>query len=147
MTSHDAIMVCIPGQSRDLTDAQWAFLHSLNPEPKRRKDDWGRPWRPRRDVPNGVLYILLTGAPWADLADRYLPHQTCQRGSQQQNNGARPRCPRGHGDIVAWRRFMAPFYGARSALGGRMFPRSAYSDYPSAHTSWRPLRHPVRPVP
>jgi len=43
MTSHDAIMVCMPGQSRDLTDAQWALLNSLIPEPKRRKNGRGRP--------------------------------------------------------------------------------------------------------
>jgi transposase len=59
--------------SRDLTDAQWAILDPLIPEPVRRKDGRGRPWRPRREVLDGVLYILRTGAAWADLPERYPP--------------------------------------------------------------------------
>jgi transposase len=61
----------MPAQLRDLTNAQWAILDQLIPEPERRKDGRGRPWRPRRDVLNGVLYILRTGAPWIDLPERY----------------------------------------------------------------------------
>ena len=30
-----------------------------------------------RDVLNGVLWILRTGAPWADIPERYGPHTTC----------------------------------------------------------------------
>jgi transposase len=59
------------------------LLNQLIPEPERRKDGRGRPWRPRRDVRNGALYILRTGAPWADLPDRYPPYQTCHRRFQQ----------------------------------------------------------------
>jgi transposase len=76
-------MVRMPGQSRDLTDAQWALLNPLIPEPKRRKDGRGRPWQPRRGVLNGILYIVRTGAPWADLPDRYPSYQTCHRRFQQ----------------------------------------------------------------
>jgi hypothetical protein len=43
---------------RDLTDAQWARLDSLIPEPPRRKDGRGRPWRGRREVLDGILFIL-----------------------------------------------------------------------------------------
>ncbi len=68
---------------RDLTDAQWAVLDPLVPEPVRRKDGRGRPWKPRRDVLNGILYILRTGAAWADLPERYPPYQTCHRRFQQ----------------------------------------------------------------
>jgi transposase len=68
---------------RDLTDAQWAVLDPLIPEPVRRKDGRGRPWKPRRDVLNGILYILRTGAAWADLPERYPPYQTCHRRFQQ----------------------------------------------------------------
>src|SRR6516164_588011 len=70
-------------QSRDLTDAQWALLDPLIPEPKRRRDGRGRPWKDRREVLNGILYILRTGAPWADLPERYPPYQTCHRRFQQ----------------------------------------------------------------
>lgn len=71
------------GQSRDLTDAQWVLLDPLIPEPERREDGRGRPWRDRREVLNGILFILRTGAPWADLPERYPPYQTCHRRLQQ----------------------------------------------------------------
>jgi transposase len=49
------------------------------PKLTRRKDDRGRPWRENRAVLNGILWILRTGAPWADLPDRYPSYQTCHR--------------------------------------------------------------------
>ena len=73
----------MPSSQRDLTDAQWEFLDSLIPEPPRRRDGRGRPWRGRREVLSGILFILRTGAPWADLPDRYPPYQTCHRRFQQ----------------------------------------------------------------
>jgi hypothetical protein len=68
---------------RDMTDAQWTILDPLIPEPEGRKDGRGRPWRGRREVLNGILFILRTGAPWVDLPDRYPPYQTCHRRFQQ----------------------------------------------------------------
>ncbi|HEX7362246.1 MAG TPA: transposase [Bryobacteraceae bacterium] len=68
---------------RDLSDEQWEILEPLIPEPQRRKDGRGRPWRDRREVLNGILYILRTGAPWADLPKRHPPYQTCHRRFQQ----------------------------------------------------------------
>jgi transposase len=68
---------------RDLTDDQWALLNPLIPEPERRKDGRGRPWRDRREVLDGILFILRTGAAWADLPARYPPYQTCHRRFQQ----------------------------------------------------------------
>lgn len=69
--------------NRDLSDPQWAVLIALMPEPARRKDGRGRPWRARRAVFDGILWVLGTGAPWADLPDRYPAHQTCHRRFQQ----------------------------------------------------------------
>jgi transposase len=63
----------------DLTDEQWAVLEPLLPRPRRRPDGRGRPWRDPRDVLNGILWILKTGAPWQDLPRRYPPYQTCHR--------------------------------------------------------------------
>ena len=67
----------------DLTDKQWEVLEPLIPDPSRRADGKGRPWRDPRDVLNGVLWIHRTGAPWKDLPDRYPPYQTCHRRFQK----------------------------------------------------------------
>src|SRR5262245_19109659 len=68
---------------RDLTDAQWVLLDRLIPEPQRRKDGRGCPWRDLREVLDGILFILRTGCAWADLPKRYPPYQTCHRRFQQ----------------------------------------------------------------
>ncbi len=68
---------------RDLTDAQWSVLDLLIPEPPRRPDRRGRPWKDRRAVLNGVMWILRTGAPWSDLPSGYPSYQTCHRRFQQ----------------------------------------------------------------
>lgn len=69
--------------TRDLTDAQWAILGNLIPEPMRPRDGRGRPWKERRTVLNGILWVLRTGAPWSDLPERYPSYQTCHRRFQQ----------------------------------------------------------------
>jgi transposase len=69
--------------TRDLTDEQWKIFDPLIPKPRRRGDGRGRPWKSRRSVLNGVLWVLRTGAPWADLPDRYPSFQTCHRRFQQ----------------------------------------------------------------
>ena len=56
-----------------------AVLAPLLPKPRGRTDRRGRPWRDPRDVLNGILWILKTGAPWHDLPHRYPPDQTCHR--------------------------------------------------------------------
>ena len=63
----------------DLTDEQWAAVEPLLPKPVVREDGRGRPWRDPRDVLNGILWILRTGAPWADMPERYPPYATCFR--------------------------------------------------------------------
>ena len=69
--------------ARELTDLQWLILDGLIPEPPRRSDGRGRPWKSRRSVLNGILWVLRTGAPWADLPERYPSYQTCHRRFQQ----------------------------------------------------------------
>jgi transposase len=69
--------------TRDLTDAQWKILDDLIPEPMRRRDGRGRPWKDRRAVLNGILWVLRTGAPWADIPECYPSYQTCHRRFQQ----------------------------------------------------------------
>jgi transposase len=67
----------------DLTDEQWAVLEPLLPRRQRARARRGRPWQDARAVLDGVLWILRTGAPWADLPERYPPYQTCHRRFQQ----------------------------------------------------------------
>ena len=63
----------------DLTENQWRAVAPLLPAPRVRRDGRGRPWRDPRDVLNGILWVLRTGAPWADLPPRYPSYQTCHR--------------------------------------------------------------------
>lgn len=65
----------------DLTDEQWDQIKDCFPEREqtRTSEKGGRPWRDPRDVVNGVLWVLRTGAPWADLPRRYPPPATCHR--------------------------------------------------------------------
>jgi transposase len=67
----------------ELTDEQWAVLEPLIGAMPRRGYGRGRPWRSSRDVLNGILWILRTGAQWADLPERYPPYQTCHRRYQR----------------------------------------------------------------
>ncbi|MDP2376592.1 IS5 family transposase [Reyranella sp.] len=56
----------------DLTDFEWSVIQPLLPNKPRgvaRVDD--------RRVLNGIFWRLRTGAPWADIPDRYGPHTTC----------------------------------------------------------------------
>lgn len=63
----------------DLTDQQWEIVKTILPEDRVRADRRGRPWRDRRTVLDGILWILRTGAPWKDLPPRYGPYQTAHR--------------------------------------------------------------------
>jgi transposase len=63
----------------ELSDEQWKIIEPLLGEMPRRPDGRGRPWRDNRELINGILWILRTGAPWADLPDRFPPYQTCHR--------------------------------------------------------------------
>lgn len=69
----------------NLTDEQWLAIERYIPAAERRAPGrrGGRPWQVARDVLNGVLWILRTGAPWADLPGRYPPYQTCHRRFQR----------------------------------------------------------------
>ena len=57
----------------DLKNEQWTRLKHVIPSPNRKNDGRGRPRRDPRDVLNGILWILRTGAPWRDLPQWYPP--------------------------------------------------------------------------
>ena len=52
----------------DLTNEQWEILAPLLPP---QKPHTGRPGLDHRQVMNGILWVLRTGAPWRDLPERY----------------------------------------------------------------------------
>jgi len=66
----------------ELTDEQWEVVEPIL-RPERREDNRGRPWHDTRAVLNGVLWILGSGAQWAEMSAKYPPYQTCHRRFQQ----------------------------------------------------------------
>ncbi|MDJ0722307.1 MAG: IS5 family transposase [Desulfobacterales bacterium] len=67
----------------ELTNEQWSRIEPIIASLAEKKDPRGRRGRDPRDVLNGILWILRTGAPWKDLPARYPPYQTCHRRFQQ----------------------------------------------------------------
>ena len=61
----------------DLTGEQWAAVAPLRGTMPRRADARGRPWRDSREVLNGILWVLRTGAQWHSLAPGDPRYQTC----------------------------------------------------------------------
>ncbi len=60
----------------ELTDEQWELISPLVPKKQART---GRPSREPREMLNGILWILATGAPWRDLPERFGPCKTVHR--------------------------------------------------------------------
>ena len=60
----------------ELTEGQWSILEPLVPDPSRRSDGRGRPWKDKRTILNGILWVLRTSAPWKDVPSRYGAYQT-----------------------------------------------------------------------
>ncbi|MFE9009510.1 IS5 family transposase [Streptomyces sp. NPDC007875] len=55
----------------DLIDEQWALIEPFLPSSGR-----GGQWRDHRQVVNGILWQLRTGAPWRDAPERHGPWKT-----------------------------------------------------------------------
>ena len=51
-----------------ITDEIWNKISPLLPP---ENGYWGRPSRPHREILEGILWILRTGAPWRDLPPDY----------------------------------------------------------------------------
>jgi len=66
-----------------LTDEQWKLVGPLLPEPRRRRDNRGRPWASNRACFEGILWVLQTGAAWRFLPDEYPSPSTCWRRLKQ----------------------------------------------------------------
>ena len=57
----------------ELTDEQWDLVEALLPK---RTAQTGRKPRAPRQMLNGILWVLRTGAPWRDLPERFGPWKT-----------------------------------------------------------------------
>jgi len=66
-----------------LTEEQWALIEPLLPSQRVRADGRGRPWKNNREVLNGIIWILRSGARWKDLPKDFPSYQTCHRRFQQ----------------------------------------------------------------
>ena len=65
------------------TTEQWNRIAPIIASLAEKKDPRGCRGRDPREVLNGILWILRTGAPWKDLPARYPPYQTCHCRFQQ----------------------------------------------------------------
>ena len=61
-----------------INDDQWKLLEPLLPKQKRNPKG-GRPAINNREVLEGILWVLRTGARWKDLPERYPSASTCWR--------------------------------------------------------------------
>jgi transposase len=52
----------------ELTDEQWQKIEKMFPANKGKR---GGQWQDHRQVVNGMIWILCSGAPWRDLPERY----------------------------------------------------------------------------
>src|ERR1041384_7107068 len=66
-------------RQENLTDEQWTLVEPLISEPHRRTKGRGRPRCDRREVLDGILWVLRCGAPWHDLPKTFPSYQTCHR--------------------------------------------------------------------
>ena len=66
-----------------VTDEQWELIERILLSPSVRSDGRGRPWKNNREVLNGIIWILRSGARWKDLPRDFPSHQTCHRRFQQ----------------------------------------------------------------
>ncbi len=59
----------------ELSDVEWAQIASFFPDCYH-YGRAGHPWKAHRPLVNGILWRLHTGAPWADVPERYGPWKT-----------------------------------------------------------------------
>ncbi len=69
-------------RGEELTDEKWMLIEPLFDKPPEVVTR-GRPRCDERQVMNGVLWILRSGALWSDLPDRFPPYQSCHRRFQE----------------------------------------------------------------
>lgn len=56
----------------ELTDEQWELIADIFPPPSKT----GRPPKDRRQIINGIVWVLRSGSPWRDLPEEFGPWET-----------------------------------------------------------------------
>ena len=69
-------------EDNQLTNEQWNIPAPMLKKPPR-LDGRGRPRRDDREVLEGILWVLKTGAQWKALPREYPPYQTCHHRLQE----------------------------------------------------------------
>jgi transposase len=64
------------------TDQQWSIIAPIIKKTKR-METRGRPRRNDKEIMEGILWILKTGAQWSEMPNKYPPYQTCHRRYQE----------------------------------------------------------------
>lgn len=99
---------------RKLTDEQWHRIRGHIPH-NPRSPKGGRPWTGDRPCLEGILWIMSTGAQWAELPKEYPHYSTCWRRLRDwQKAGV---------FVKMWRSFLSVLNGA-----DRIFWDEAFAD-------------------
>ena len=61
----------------ELSDRQWEAITSVFPKPKSGPGRRGRPAKNFRDVLDGILWVMTTGAPWHAMPSHFPAPTTC----------------------------------------------------------------------
>ena len=116
----------------ELHDNQWDAIKELFPE----RHGKGRPGHPPRQMLNGILWILCSGASWRDLPERFGPWKTVyHRFREWQRNGLFERIlmflhlklnEQGLIDWNLWEIDSTTVKAAKSAAGAKKKPESKH---------------------
>ena len=66
-----------------LSQEKWRLVAGMFPKAQKGPCGQGRPLRDDKEVLEGILWVLKSGARWKDLPFDYPPYQTCHRRFQE----------------------------------------------------------------
>jgi transposase len=67
----------------ELSNIRWTYIESFIAKQSVRPNGKGRPRPSNREIVNGILWALRTGARWQDMPEKFPPYQTCHRRLQE----------------------------------------------------------------
>jgi transposase len=107
-----------------LTDQQWKKIEPLLP----RRSSKGRPWADNREVLEGILWVLRSGARWRDLPAHYPSASTCWRRLRQWEED--------EVWLELWRRFLADLDRRRTLQWGEVFLDGSFAPAKKGGSAW-----------